>query len=67
MATRLKKKSHRGIAKRVKLTATGKVRASRVGYQHKLTKKRKSRRRQARRGMELVGRQARQLKSLLQA
>jgi len=63
----MKEKSHRGIAKRVKVSATGRVFASRVGYRHKGLKKRASRKRQARRGMELVGGERRKIKRLLSA
>ncbi|MCR4405071.1 MAG: 50S ribosomal protein L35 [Candidatus Acetothermia bacterium] len=63
----MKEKSHRGIAKRVKVTATGRVFASRVGYQHKRLKKRASQKRAARKGMELVGGERKKIKRLLSA
>ncbi|MFQ6089918.1 MAG: 50S ribosomal protein L35 [Candidatus Bipolaricaulia bacterium] len=61
----MKKKSHRGIAKRVKVTARGHVRAMRAGYQHKRIKKRASRKRQARQGLELTGAARQRIKRLL--
>jgi len=63
----MKKKSHRGIAKRVKVTAHGRVRAMRAGYQHKRTKKKASRKRQARQGLELKGAEKQRIKRLLSA
>jgi len=41
-----KMKSHRGVAKRFKLTGTGKVRHKRSGRSHLLTHKTRSRKRQ---------------------
>ncbi len=49
------KKSHRGLAKRIKVTKTGKVLASKSGYHHKQRTKRKKYRRQARRGTQITG------------
>ena len=60
-----KKKSHSGVAKRFKVTAHGRVWASRAGYQHKRTKKRASRKRQARKGLEIVGAERRRIKRFL--
>jgi len=62
---RIKKKTHRGAAKRFKLTASGRVWAPRAGYHHKQTKKRKQYRRQARRGHELTGAEARKIREML--
>jgi large subunit ribosomal protein L35 len=56
-----KKKGHKGIAKRFKVTAKGKVLASKPGYHHKLIKKRAKNKRKARRGIELVGRERRKI------
>lgn len=61
----MKKKSHSGAAKRFKVTARGKIRASRAGYQHKRSKKRASRKRQARKGLEIVGAMRARIKRLL--
>jgi len=59
------KRSHRGIAKRFKATAHGRVRAARAGFQHKRIKKRASRKRQARKGLEIIGAERRRIKRLL--
>lgn len=63
----MKEKSHRGVAKRVKVTAHGRLFAARVGYQHKRVKKRASQKRQARRGLEILGGNRKKLKRLLSA
>ncbi|MGQ9601873.1 MAG: large ribosomal subunit protein bL35 [Candidatus Bipolaricaulia bacterium] len=63
----MKEKSHRGVAKRIKMTAQGRLFAARVGYQHKRVKKRASRKRQARRGLEILGGDRKKLKRLLSA
>lgn len=63
----MKEKSHRGIAKRVKVTATGRLWASRVSYQHKRLKKRASQKRLARQGLEIVGGERKRIKRLLSA
>ncbi len=63
----MKKKSHSGAVKRFKVTARGRVWASRAGYQHKRIKKRASRKRQARRGTEIRGAERKRIKRLLQA
>ncbi len=49
------KKSHKGLAKRVKVTKTGKVLAPKTGYHHRQRTKRKKYRRQARRGTQIGG------------
>lgn len=59
------KKSHRGLAKRVKVTKTGKVLASKSGYHHKQRTKRKKYRRQARRGTQIQGKQRKRFLWLL--
>ncbi|MCS7197989.1 MAG: 50S ribosomal protein L35 [Candidatus Bipolaricaulota bacterium] len=48
-----KKKTHKGIAKRLKVTRTGKVLGATSGYHHKLVKRRANRKRQARRGIQV--------------
>ena len=63
----MKEKSHRGIAKRVKVTASGRVWASRVSYQHKRLKKRASQKRLARQGLELARGERKKVKRLLSA
>ncbi|MGQ9477574.1 MAG: hypothetical protein ACUVRH_03675 [Candidatus Bipolaricaulia bacterium] len=55
------------MAKRIKMTAQGRLFAARVGYQHKRVKKRASRKRQARRGLEILGGDRKKLKRLLSA
>lgn len=52
---RRKLKSHRGLAKRFKVTRNGKVIGAKGGYHHKNEKKRSKRVRQARRGLKLRG------------
>jgi large subunit ribosomal protein L35 len=63
----MREKSHSGMTKRFKMTAKGRIRASRAGYQHKRTDKRASRKRQARKGLELVGAERARVKRLLSA
>jgi len=47
------------------VTARGRVRTMRAGYQHKRISKRASRKRQARQGLELKGAARRRIKRLL--
>jgi len=54
-----KKKTHKGLAKRVKVTATGKVLHRRGGKAHLLSKKGHRRRRRLSADAELTGGQAR--------
>lgn len=60
-----KKKTHRGAAKRFKLTATGKVQRHQSGKRHILTKKSRSRKRRLRREVEQTGALGRAVKTLL--
>lgn len=64
---KMREKSHSGMAKRFKVTARGRIRASRAGYQHKRIKKSASRKRQARRGLELVGAERARIERFLSA
>lgn len=43
-----KKKAHKGLAKRVKVTKNGKILGAKTGFHHKLVKRPASRKRQAR-------------------
>jgi large subunit ribosomal protein L35 len=43
-----KKKAHKGLAKRVKVTKNGKILGAKTGYHHKLVKRAATRKRQAR-------------------
>lgn len=54
-----KRKTHKGLAKRVKVTATGKLIHRRAGKAHLLSKKSRRRRRRLGTGKELTGGQAR--------
>jgi large subunit ribosomal protein L35 len=59
-----KMKSHRGAAKRFRVTRTGKVLHAKATGNHMLTKKSSSRRRRVE-GMEVVGPEAGTIKRLL--
>lgn len=48
-----KKKTHKGMAKRFKVTRNKKVLGAKGGYHHKLVKRSSSRKRQARRGLQV--------------
>ncbi len=48
-----KKKTHKGIAKRFKVTRKGKVLGATSGYHHKLVKRSAAHKRQARRGVQV--------------
>jgi len=50
-----RKKTHKGIAKRFKVTRTLKIIGAKAGYHHKQIKKSSKRKRQARRGLHLTG------------
>lgn len=52
---KVKNKTHKGIAKRVKITATGKVMANKPGRRHLALSKSAKRRRQLRRKVVLSG------------
>lgn len=60
-----KMKTHKGLAKRVKITATGKVKRRKAGTGHLLTDKTGKRRRQLRRGVLVEGKIARGIKRAL--
>ena len=60
-----KKKTHRGAAKRFKLTATGKVLRGQAYKSHILTKKTRTRKRRLRREIEQTGRLGKAVKTLL--
>lgn len=59
-----KMKSHRGAAKRFRVTGTGKVMRRKATGNHMLTKKTSSRRRRVE-GMAVVGPEAKSVKGLL--
>ncbi|MEM4413999.1 MAG: 50S ribosomal protein L35 [Candidatus Caldarchaeum sp.] len=48
-----KKKTHKGIAKRFKVTRHKKVLGTKSGYHHKLVKRSPNRKRQARQGIQV--------------
>lgn len=60
-----KKKTHRGAAKRFKISATGKVQRHQSGKRHILTKKSRTRKRRLRKEVEQTGALARAVKTLL--
>jgi len=60
-----KQKTHRGAAKRFKVTAGGKVRRNRSMKSHILTKKTTKRKRRLRKATNVVGKFARTIKSVL--
>ena len=60
-----KQKTHRGAAKRFKITGGGKVRRRRSGHSHMLTKKTTKRKRRLRQGTDVIGKFARDLKKML--
>ncbi len=63
-----KMKSHRGARKRFSITGTGKVKRSKAGKSHILTKKSSKRKRNLRRSTTVAVRgEAKNLKRLLQA
>lgn len=51
-----RKKSHKGLAKRFKVTKNGKILGAKSGYHHKQVKKSAKRVRQARQGIQVHGR-----------
>jgi large subunit ribosomal protein L35 len=63
----MKKKSHRGARKRMRLTAKGKVRRFRAYKSHILTKKSRKRKRRLRRPTVTAAGDARRMKRLIQA
>lgn len=60
-----KKKTHRGAAKRFKITGRGKVRRQHSMKSHILTKKSAKRKRQLRKSTEVVGKFAREIKQMI--
>ncbi len=60
-----KLKTHRGAAKRFKLTASGKVKRRKAYHSHILTKKSPKRRRRLRQPALVVGKQAKSVKVML--
>ena len=60
-----KMKTHRGAAKRFKVTGSGKIRRRQVGMNHILEKKPSKRTRRLKRGVEVTGGDARQVKRML--
>lgn len=60
-----KQKTHRGAAKRFKLSATGKVRRRRSMHSHILTKKTTKRKRRLRQPTEVVGKFKKTVRELI--
>jgi large subunit ribosomal protein L35 len=60
-----KMKTHRGAAKRFRVTGTGKVRRRQVGMNHILEKKPSTRTRRLKRGVAVTGGDERQVKRML--
>ncbi len=60
-----KKKTHKGIAKRFKVTRNKKVLGATAGYHHKLVKRSPNRKRQARRGFQVPSTLAKTFQDLL--
>lgn len=60
-----KKKTHKGLAKRIKVTAKGKLRHHRSGSSHLLGKKGARRRRRLRQKTELTGGQEKIIRRLM--
>ncbi len=62
-----RKKSHKGLAKRFKVTKTGKILGPKSGYHHKQIKKSSKRTRQARQGLQVRGARRKRYLKLLSA
>ncbi len=60
-----KQKTHRGAAKRFKVTGTGKVKRHQSMHSHILTKKTTKRKRQLRQAVVTTGKTARNIKEML--
>jgi large subunit ribosomal protein L35 len=60
-----KMKSHRGARKRMKVTATGKIKMNSSFRRHLLAARTSKRKRQLRRGNVVVGKAARKIRQLL--
>jgi large subunit ribosomal protein L35 len=58
-------KSHRGAAKRFKLTGTGKVKRAHAGKNHILTKKSQKRKRHLRKSALVVGKFVRNIRAMI--
>jgi large subunit ribosomal protein L35 len=61
-----KMKSHRGAAKRFKITASGKVKRAHAGKNHILTKKSQKRKRKLRKSALVTGKFAQNLREMIQ-
>lgn len=61
-----KQKTHRGAAKRFKVTGTGKVRRNHSMKSHILTKKTTKRKRKLRKSTEVAGKFASDIKNMIQ-
>jgi large subunit ribosomal protein L35 len=59
-----KKKAHKGLAKRVKVTKKGKIIGAKTGYHHKLVKRSARHKRQARE-LQITGRRRKNFIALL--
>ena len=66
-AKKIKKKTHKGLAKRFKITGTGKVRNRKANAGHLQSSKTAKRRRQLRSWGEIEGTQAQTIKELIRA
>ena len=62
---KVKQKTHKGVAKRFRLTKTGKVKKRTAGRSHVLSKKTRKRKRQMRKSSYLSGAQAKLVRRLL--
>jgi large subunit ribosomal protein L35 len=60
-----KQKTHKGAAKRFKVTGTGKVRRHRAGHSHMLTSKSQKRKRNLRHSTEVTGEFAKTIREFL--
>ncbi len=60
-----KQKTHKGTAKRFKITGTGKVKRMSMGKSHILTKKSRKRKRRLRKAKIQLGKQAQLIRRLL--
>ena len=60
-----KMKTHKGLAKRMKVTGGGKVRHNKAGAGHLMTTKNPKRRRRLRQGALVVGIQAKHIKRVI--
>ena len=60
-----KLKTHKGVARRVKMTGTGKLRRFRSGRRHLLTRRPPKRMRQSRRSVEVSAAQEKKLRQMI--